>query len=130
MLQAQVQSLADRGIIWMEREIMQRGDCMVAGLYPLATQLGASCNAILVRSRKDWDEYLQKRLGKVTLAPPSSVVIEEIIELPTDSGLSDSEKGQAPLAIEGFTPLVIALPTILRQTSSSVQEGTAIVPAI
>ena len=66
---------------------MQRDDCMATSLFPLATQSGTSCNAISVRSRKDWDEYLQKFLGKVTSAPPSSIVIEEIIESPADSEL-------------------------------------------
>ena len=85
---------------------------MAASLCSLATQLGTSCNAISVGSRKDWDEYLQKCLGNVTLVPPSSVVIEEIIESPTDSGSSNLGKGQAPPAIEGFTPLVLALPAV------------------
>ena len=48
VLQAQVQSLAKRGIIWIEREIVWRGDYMVANLCPLATQSGTSCNAISV----------------------------------------------------------------------------------
>ena len=93
MLRAQVQSLANHGIIWIEREIVRRDDCMAASLCSLATQLGTSCNAISVGSRKDWDEYLQKCLGNVTLVPPSSVVIEEIIESPMDSRLLDSGKG-------------------------------------
>ena len=62
--------------------------------------------------------------------PPSSVVIKEIIESPADSKSSNSEKGQAPLAIEGFTPLVLTLPTVVGPASSSVQEGIAIVPVI
>ena len=70
LFQAQVQSLADRGIIWIKREVVQKGDCMVASLCPPATQLGTSCNAISVGLRKDCDEYLLKRLGKVTLVPP------------------------------------------------------------
>jgi len=85
---------------------------MVASLFPLATQSGTSCNVISVRSRKDWDKYLQIFLGKVTSAPPSSIVIEEIIESPADSELSDLGKGQASPTIEGFTPLVLALTTI------------------
>ena len=101
---------------------------MVASLCPIATQLGASCNAILIGSRKDWDEYLQKCLGKVTSAPPFLVVIEEIIETPADLELLDLGKGQVPPAIEGFTPLVLALPAVARPASSLVQEGTAIVP--
>ena len=109
---------------------MQRDDCMAASLCPLATQLGTSCNTISVGTRKDWDEYLQKCLGKITLAPPSLVVIKKIIESPVDSKLSDSGKGQAPPAIKGFTPLVLAFPIVVRPASSSVQVGTAIVPAI
>ena len=93
---------------------------MAAILYPLATQLGQG----------DWDEYLQKCLGKVSSAPPSSEVIEEIIEYPADLRLSDLEKGQALLAIGGFTPLVLALLAVVEPTSSSIQEGTAILPAI
>ena len=65
---------------------MRRDDCMAASQCPLATQSGTSYNAISVGSRKDWDEYLQKLLGKVTSAPPSSVIIEEIVESPADSG--------------------------------------------
>ena len=73
---------------------MRRDDYMAASLCSLATQLGTSCNAISVGSRKDWDEYLQKCLGNVTLVPPSSVVIEEIIGTLADPGSSDSGKGQ------------------------------------
>ena len=66
----------------------------------------------LLDQGKDWDEYLQKHLGKVTLVPPSLVVIEEIIESLADLGSSDSGKGQVSPVIEGFTPLVLTLPTI------------------
>jgi len=83
-----------------------------------------------VGSRKDWDEYLQKCFGKVTSAPSSSVVIKEIIESLTDSGSSNSRKGQTLPTIEGFTPLVLALPAVAEPASLSVQEGIAIVPAI
>ena len=38
VLRAQVQSLANRGIIWIEREVMQKSDCMVASLCPPSTQ--------------------------------------------------------------------------------------------
>ena len=109
---------------------MRRDDCMAAGLCPLANQPRASYNAILVGSRKDWDEYLQKHLNKVTSAFPSSVVMEEIIELSVDLGSSNFGKGQAPPAIKGFTPLNLALPVVIELASSSVQEGTAIIPAI
>jgi len=90
----------------------------------------ANYNAISIGPRKDWGEYLLKRLGQVALAPSSSVVIEEILESPMDLGSSDSEKRQTPPTIKGFTPLVSALLTVTGPTSSSVQEGTAIVPAI
>ena len=40
VLRAQVQSLVDRVIIWIERDIVRRDDCMAVSLYPLATQLG------------------------------------------------------------------------------------------
>ena len=103
---------------------------MAAKLCPLATKLGTSYNVVLVGSRKDWEKYLQKRLGKVTSMPPSSVVIKEIIESPVDSGSLDLGKGQAPSTIKGFTPLVLALLVVARLISSSIQEGTAIVPAI
>ena len=113
-------SLAERSIIRIEREIVRRGDCMVASLCPPTAQLGASCNAISVGSRKDWDEYLLKHLGKATLAPPSSIVIEEIVESPTDQRSSDLGKGQALPAIEGFTPLVLRLPVVARLAPSLV----------
>ena len=103
---------------------------MVASLCPSAAQSGTSCNAISIGLRKDWDKYLQKCLGKVTSVPPSSVVIEEIIESLADSRSSDSRKGQALLAIEEYTSLVLALPAVVGLASSSVQEGTAIIPTI
>ena len=103
---------------------------MAASLCPPIVQSGASYNSISVRSRKDWDEYLLKCLGKATLAPPSSIVIEDIIESPMDPRSSDSRKGQALPAIEGFAPLVLALLAIIGPTSSPIQEGTAIVPDI
>ena len=58
VLRAQVQSLANYGIIWIEREIVQKDDCMAASLCPLDTQSGTSCNVLSVGLRKDWDEYL------------------------------------------------------------------------
>ena len=61
---------------------------------------------------------------------PFSVVIKEIIESLADSESLDSGKGQASQIIEGFTPLVLTLPTITTLASSSVQEGTASVLAI
>ena len=37
VVQAKVQSLVERGIVWIEREIVRRGDCMAASLCPLNT---------------------------------------------------------------------------------------------
>ena len=71
-----------------------------------------------------------KRLGQVTLAPSSSVVIEEIIASLTNLGSSNSGKGQTPPAIKGFDPLVLPLPAVTGPASPSVQEGTTIVPVI
>ena len=103
---------------------------MATSLCPLATQSRASCNAISVGSRKDWDEYLLKCLGQVALAPSSSVIIEEIVETPVDPRSSDSGKRQVPPAIGGFAPLVLTLTAITRPTSPSIQEGAPIVPTI
>ena len=103
---------------------------MVASQCPPTAQSGASCNVTLVGSRKDCGEYLQKCLGKATSAPPSLVVIEEIIKLPADSRSLDLGKRQASLAIEGFAPLVLALPVVAGPTSLPIQEGTYIVPTI
>ena len=58
------------------------------------------------------------------------MVIEEIVESLADSGSSDLGKGQVLPAIEGFTPLVLALPIVIGPASSSVQNGTAIAPTI
>ena len=68
---------------------------MATNLCPPTVQSEASCNAILVESMKDWDEYQWKCLRKAALAPPISVVIEEIIKSPADSGSLDLEKRQA-----------------------------------
>ena len=54
----------------------------------------------------------------------------EIIEMLADPGSSNSGKGQALPAIEGFTHLVLALSTVARPASLSLQERTAIVLAI
>ena len=75
---------------------------MAASLCPPTVQSRASCNAISIGSKKEWDKYLLKRLGQITPSPPSSVVIEEIIESPTDLRSSDSKKRQTPPAIGGF----------------------------
>ncbi|KAK9997910.1 hypothetical protein SO802_017513 [Lithocarpus litseifolius] len=67
---------------------------------------------------------------QVTLTPPSSVDVEEIIEALAYSRSSDLGKGKTSPTIRGFAPLVLALPTVARLTPSSVQEGIAIVPTI
>ena len=41
--------------------------------------------------------------------PPTSVVIEEIIESFVDSGVSALKNGQAIPIVEGFSPLIITL---------------------
>ena len=61
-----------------------------------------------IRSRKDWDEYLQEHLCKIPPSPSTSIVIKEVIESPVDSGVLAPKKGQAIPAIEGFIPLVLA----------------------
>ena len=48
------------------------------------------------------------------LAPPTSVVIEEIIESPMDLGVPGLKKGQAIPAIEGFAPLILSLPGVAK----------------
>ena len=53
VLKAQVQSLANHGIIWIEKEVVQRNDCMVVILCPLSTLAGTSHNAMSIASRKD-----------------------------------------------------------------------------
>lgn len=89
--------MADRGIIWIEREVLRRGDCMVISLCPLGLQEGTSHRAISLGSRKDWDEYLKDRVCKVPLrigilAPLTSVVIEEIVESFLDLEVSAPKK--------------------------------------
>ena len=58
------------------------------------------------------------------------IELSEIIEMPADPGSSNSGKGQALPAIKGFTHLVLALSTVARPASLSLQERTAIVLAI
>ncbi|KAL0001390.1 hypothetical protein SO802_015171 [Lithocarpus litseifolius] len=57
-----------------------------------------------------WKAMLQA-LAQET--PLTSVIIEEIIESLVDSGAPALKKGQAMPTIEGFTSLVLALPTIV-----------------
>ena len=47
-----------------------------------------------------------------------------------DQRSSNLGKGQAPLAIEGFTPLVLALLVVVELATSLIQEGIAIFPTI
>ena len=47
-----------------------------------------------------------------------------------DQRSSNLGKGQAPPAIEGFTPLVLALPVVVELATSLIQEGIAIFPTI
>ena len=91
---------------------------------------GTSHSVMTIRSRKDWDEYLRERLCKIPSTPPTSVIIEEIIESPVDSRAPALKKGQAMPAIEGFTPLVLALPAIAKPSSRFIQKGSPVVPAI
>lgn len=53
VLRAQFQSLASHGIIWIEREVVQRNDCMAANLCPPSTQAGSNHNAMSIGSRKN-----------------------------------------------------------------------------
>ena len=66
-------------------------------LYLIGLLVGTGHGAMSVGCRKDWDEYLKKRVCKVplgigVLAPPTSVVIEEIVESSLDSELSTPKK--------------------------------------
>jgi len=85
LLKAQVQDLANCGIIRIEREVTHKGDCMATSLCPLGLQAGTSHGAMSMGSRKDWDEYLKDRVCKIPLGirtsvPLTSVFIEEIVE--------------------------------------------------
>ncbi|KAL0004877.1 hypothetical protein SO802_012438 [Lithocarpus litseifolius] len=68
--------------------------------------------------------------GMRTPAPLTSVVIEEIIELPVDSGVPALKKEQTLPAIEGFAPLILSLLGIAEPSLGFVQKETLIVPAI
>jgi len=90
---------------------------MATSLCPPSTQAGTSHSVMSIGSRKYWDEYLQECLYKVPPgmrmpAPPTSIVIEEIIESPMDLGVPSLKKGQAIPAIKGFAPLILSLPRI------------------
>ena len=103
---------------------------MVASLCPPNTQAGTSQNTMTIGSRKDWDEYLREHLCKVPPAPLTSIVIEETTESHMDLGAPASKKGQAMPAIEGFTPLVLALPPVEKPSLGFIQKGILIVPTI
>ena len=64
-----------------------------------------------------------------TPTPPTSVVIEEIIELAMDSGVLAPKKEQTMPTIEGFSPLILSLHGITKTSPGFVQKGTPIVPA-
>ena len=101
---------------------------MVASLWPLNTQAGTSHNAMTIGSRKDQDKYLQECLCKTPLAPLASVVIEEITESSMDLGASTPKKGQVMPAIEGFNPLVLALPAVAKPSPRFIQKGILVIP--
>ena len=87
-----------------------------------------------IGSRKDWDKYIQEHLCKVLPwlrmpAPPTSVIIEEIIESPVDSGVPSPKKEQTPSTIKGFAPLILSLIGIVKPSPGFVQKGTLVIPA-
>ena len=84
---------------------------------------------MLVELRDDQDEYLRERLCKIPLAPLTLVIIEEK-ESPMDSGAPAPKKGQTVPDVEGFAPLVLALPIIVESSLGFIQKGTLAVPAI
>ena len=65
-----------------------------------------------------------------TLAPPTTVIIEEIVESSTDLGVLAPKKGQAIPAIKGFAPLILSLLKIIEPFLGFVQKGTLVVPTI
>ena len=62
-----------------------------------------------------------------TLVPPTSVVIEEIIESPVDLRLPALKKEQT---IDGFAPLILSLLGTAKSSLEFVQKGTPAVPVI
>ena len=56
---------------------------------------------------------MQERLCKILPTPLTSVVIEDITELPADLEAPAPMERQAMPAIEGFTPLVLVLPVVV-----------------
>ena len=65
-----------------------------------------------------------------TLAPPTTVIIEEIVESSTDLGVLAPKKGQAIPAIKGFDPLILSLLKIIEPSLGFVQKGILVVPTI
>ena len=63
-------------------------------------------------------------------APPTSVVIEDIIESPVDSGVPAPKKEQAMPAIKGFSHLILSLLGITESSPKFFQKGNPIVPTI
>ena len=94
VLQAQVQSLADCGIIWIERK-SREGAIAWQPTYALPV-------------------HKQELATTLPPASPTSVVIKEIIESPVDSRALAPKKGQAMPAIEGFTTLVLVLLAVIK----------------
>ena len=63
-------------------------------------------------------------------APPTSVVIGDIIESPVDSRVPAPKKEQTMPAIEGFSHFILSLPGIAESSPRFFQKETPIVPAI
>ena len=92
---------------------------MVASLCLPSTQAGTSHNTMTIGSRKEWDAYLRECLCKIPPTPLTSVFIEEITESLMDLRAPAPKKGQTTPAVEGFAPLVLALPAITESSSSA-----------
>ena len=73
---------------------------------------------------------MRECLCKTTPAPPTLVIIKEIIESPMDLGVPASKKGQILSTIEGFTSLVLTLTAIIESSLGFIQKGTPIVLTI
>ena len=98
---------------------MHRVNCTTTSLYLIGLLVGTGHGAMSMGSRKDWNEYLKKRVCKVplgigVLAPPTSVVIEEIVESSLDSEVSTPKKEQTILDIKGFAPQILSSPKITK----------------
>ena len=108
---------------------------MATSLCSPGLQEGTSHSAMSVGSRKDWDEYLKEHVCKVPLgirisAPPTLVVIEEIVNSSLDSEASAPKKEQAMSTIKGFAPLILSLPKITKLSPGFVKKKTHVVPII